>query len=145
MKTRPIIAVLAAGASLTMSACSGRVERPTPDPPPPPPPGNPPAPAPEPEVATLPTWDDVVSEHPEGATNPPIPHLYVTAAGDCYKDWVSPFIAAGPDGKRDRVRTDCDTEPCGTPIVCPEDRAERLISAWQAEQAAGAGTDADSE
>ncbi len=138
MKTTPIIAVLAAGSALTLSACKGKVE-PTTNPPPPiiEPAGNPPPPIleptenpPAPEQATLPAWDDVSSSHPEGATNPPIPFLYVTPEGDCYKDFVSPFRAGGPDGIGDRVREDCATEPCGTQVACP-DRAQPLLDAYK--------------
>ncbi len=139
MKTTPIIAVLAAGSALSLSACKGKVE-PTTNPPPPimEPTENPPAPTvepagnpPPPEQPPLQSWDDVSSAHPQGATNPPIPFLYVTPDGDCYKDFVSPFRAGGPDGIGDRVRDDCGTEPCGTQIECP-DRAQPLLDAYNA-------------
>jgi hypothetical protein len=140
MKTTPIIAVLAAGSALSLSACKGKVEptsnppapvvEETENPPAPIPAGNPPPP----EQPEMPAWDDVASSHPEGATNPPIPFLYVTPEGDCYKDFVSPFRAGGPDGIGDRVREDCDTEPCGTQVVCP-DRAQPLLDVYKARTA----------
>ena len=140
MKTTPIIAVLVAGSALSLTACKGKVE-PTTNPPPPvmEPTENPPAPIPAgnpppPEQPTLPSWDDVASTHPEGATNPPIPFLYVTPEGDCYKDFVSPFRAGGPDAIGDRVREDCDTESCGTPVACP-DRAQPLLDTYKARAA----------
>lgn len=146
MKTTPIIAILAAGASLSLSACKDQNRTTTP----PPdsviqPPRNPPPPIatnPPPQMAT---WDSVQSDHPEGATNPPIPFLYVTPEKECFKAWVSPFRAGGPDAMGDKVRTDCATEDCGTPIACPEDRAQRLLATWREQQAAPRLDDADSE
>lgn len=98
--------------------------------------GNPPPPhrlptanPPPPPRPTLPTWDEVASPHPEGATNPPAPFLVVTPERDCFKVWVSPFLAGQPDKWGDRVRTDCATEDCGTPISCPEDRVQALLDA----------------
>ncbi|MFT6142871.1 MAG: hypothetical protein ACJAZO_001128 [Myxococcota bacterium] len=138
MKTTPIIAVLAAGSALSLSACNGKIELTT-NPPPPDiqPTENPPAPSqepmenpPPPQQPSLPSWNDVASSHPEGATNPPIPFLYVTPEGDCYKDFVSPFRASGPDGIGDRVREDCATEACGTQIACPE-RAQPLMDTYK--------------
>lgn len=137
MNTTPIIAVLVAGSALTLTACKNKVE-PTTNPPAPieQPTGNPPAPQmiePEmtenPPAPPLPSWDDVASGHPEGATNPPIPYLYVTPEGECFKEWVSPFRAGGPDGISDRVRDDCRTEDCGAPVECPE-RAQALLDAY---------------
>lgn len=78
-----------------------------------------PAPAPG---GDLPTWDDVPSNHPPGATNPPRPALTVTPDGRCYKRWVSPMVAARAGG--DKV-ADC-REDCGTEIQCPERAAEML-------------------
>ena len=57
---RPFIITLAAGAALTVgTACATG----TPD--------------------ALPTFDQVQSSHPPGATNPPIPALRIDAATDC--------------------------------------------------------------
>ncbi len=79
-----------------------------------PPPTNPPPPIePQPEPQHLPTWDDVPSGHPEGATNPPIPVLVVTPDGECYKRWQSPFMG------RQGVSFDPHVEDCkGTDIGC---------------------------
>lgn len=80
--SRPLVRVWMAGA--TLSAACGRevppagppgspVEVPMMNPPPPPP---------------LPAWEEVLSNHPEGATNPPVPYLEVLADGSrCFKAW----------------------------------------------------------
>lgn len=90
---------------------------------------NPPPPGPP-----LPTWDQVASGHPEGATNPPIPVLNVTPTGVCYKAWMSPF-SARERPIVDSVRTDCDEsiDACGTQIVCPP-QAAQLLADWNAKQ-----------
>jgi len=83
---------------------------------------NPPGPEP------LPTWDEVKSGHPEGATNPPRPVLIVTPDGDCHKSFVSPMIRP-PPGKPfgDRVQA-CEYDECGTPVQCPPKAAELLAA-----------------
>jgi len=92
---------------------------------------NPPPPPPDPVVADLPSWDEVKSRHPPGATNPPRPVLIVTPEGRCYKSWVSPMAPPTPGVPRgDRVQA-CDGD-CGTEVVCPE-RAEALLEAHRAE------------
>src|SRR5690606_19222818 len=123
MKNSPIIAVLAAGVSLSLSACSTRGPEPVdpdalihqnpPDPAvdtangpgprtaatPPPPTANPPPQVPitDPPLPPmnpprqpppLPSWEEVSSGHPAGATNPPMPVLIVTPDRRCFKDWV---------------------------------------------------------
>ncbi len=116
-----------------------------PEPMPEPPPGNPPAPIPAPEpvpevignppaptptlnTAGLPTWDQVPSSHPKGATNPPIPELIVTPDGQCYKKWASPMMPASfPHGDRVQV---CAPDECGTRIQCPE-KAEDLLERYR--------------
>ena len=84
------------------------------------------------EAAVLPTWDEVVSGHPQGATNPPTPELIVTPDGDCYKRWVGrqrlPDQVFG-----DRVQECPEPSDCGTQIQCP-DEAGPLLDAWKAEQ-----------
>jgi hypothetical protein len=113
-------------------------EAPSPDtvPPIPPPVGNPSGPPPQPveEVvppptnpppAPLPTWEEVLSGHPAGATNPPIPELIVTPDGRCYKKWRSPMLAKPPFG--DRLE-DCKQD-CGTLIACPPAAAPLLEKA----------------
>lgn len=82
-------------------------------------PGNPPRP--------LPTWDEVPSPHPPGATNPPSPVLLRTPEGRCYEQWVSPFLPR--EYHVDRV-TACPSPDevvgdCGTEIVCPPDAVAR--------------------
>lgn len=92
---------------------------------------NPPPPDPNrtvPTVAPLPTWDEVESGHPKGATNPPMPELVVTPSGDCFKAWRSPMAPSSiPHG--DRVQESCDAD-CGTPIQCP-DKAKDLLDAHE--------------
>ena len=137
-----VVRVVAAGAALSLAATAcNKPEKPFINPPPPPerpvtenPPAPEPAPAPDPAPAsTLPAWDDVESGHPEGATNPPIPVLEVTADGlRCFKHWQSPMI---PD--RDAIRLggrvlDDATAARGVEVQCPEDRRDALIAAHDA-------------
>lgn len=76
----------------------------------------------------LPTWDEVESGHPEGATNPPIPELVVTPDGQCFKQWRGAMIRPEPGELRgDRVE-DCGSD-CGVPIQCP-DKAKELLDAY---------------
>lgn len=80
------------------------------------------------DANTLPTWDDVPSGHPAGATNPPIPTLVVTEDGRCFKQWLSPMARRGMI-LGDRVDT-CEAEnACGTAIQCPEERAQKVLDA----------------
>lgn len=102
---------------------------PAPEPEPPPvvePTMNPPAPEPEPtEAAALPTWDEVLSGHPPGATNPPRPVLVVSPEGRCFKQWVSPMVP--PIRHRDRIEPCEAPDSCGTEVVCPAERAAPLL------------------
>ena len=87
---------------------------------------NPPAPTPPPEA--LPSWDDVPSPHPAGATNPPAPILAATADGEaCFKEWrdIRGMALEGisPNG---RILAEGETSP-GTPIACPADRLQALL------------------
>ncbi len=82
-----------------------------------PPPTNPPP--------ALPTWDDVKSTHPEGATNPPHPILIVSPEGArCFKQYVGGMIQGPPD----HVQA-CGADECGTEIQCPQPRAADLLAA----------------
>ena len=80
-------------------------------------------------------WEDVKSRHPEGATNPPHPVLYVNPKTNvCFKKWVG---ARQP--VEDAARTDCPVpdDSCGIQVLCPEDgRSEVLIAEWKASQSA---------
>ena len=83
-------------------------------------------------TSSLPSWDDVTSGHPEGATNPPHPVLALRPEADgytCHKAWIPgmlpPSSTAFPDG--DGVY-DCG-EACGTQVVCPEPKASEIWSA----------------
>jgi hypothetical protein len=133
-RTTPLVIALAAGATLSI-ACSGKK-----DPDPDVPNKNPPAvdepavdepavdePIPEPSPSGRPSWDDIGSPHPKGASNPPSPVLIVTPNGTCHKNWEGGMIPAGPD----RVQ-ECDGDAlCGTIVVCPE-RAADLLDAYKA-------------
>jgi len=91
-------------------------------------------PAPETADGELPTWDEVKSGHPEGATNPPIPELIVTPDGDCYKDW-RPGMLLPPPGEPvgDRIQECGEGVDCGTRIQCPEERMQALMEAVEEE------------
>lgn len=90
---------------------------------------NPPEPvgeAPEPEPAPgLPAWEAVPSQHPPGATNPPIPVLLVSPEGRCFKQWVGPMVPF--PARRDRVEPCTEPGDCGTEVVCPAERAAPLL------------------
>jgi hypothetical protein len=117
---------------LVFQACSGSGSQRTHNPPPPDP-----LPEPIPEVVPqpvpalpvpssgMPTWDEVPSPHPEGATNPPSPVLIVTPERRCYKRWVSPFLPA--EKHQDRVEA-CGDSCGGTEIQCPPE-ADELLAA----------------
>ncbi len=139
MRTR-ILVTLSAGAALSVGcgATANTDDRPLGNPPPQEEVhGNPPF---EPD---LPTWDQVPSGHPEGATNPPRPVLVVTPTGECYKDWVGSMLMPQPHTS-DRVQ-DCSAgapnTPCGTEIQCP-DRAFELLAKWKAGETPGEKKDA---
>ena len=75
-----------------------------------------------PPAVSLPSWDDVPSTHPPGATNPPAPQLLVTPEGRCWKRWVSPMLPA--EARRVQLVPGCPGadpmfEDCGTEIACP--------------------------
>jgi len=114
---------------------------PPPPPPIPPPVGNPspppvlrnpppPEPPPGPGAAPLPTWDEVPSTHPKGATNPPRPVLVVLEDGSrCWKEWVSPMLPPGPlepalGGKIVAQAPDHLVE-----IQCPVERVQAILRA----------------
>ena len=143
---KPIVVTVAAGTALTV-ALAGCGAKEMPENPPDAPTANPPAPelAPEPEplgnppppepdadlgAVIPPSWDDVKSGHPEGATNPPIPVLIVTPDRDCYKGWRSPMVPPTPQNQ-DRVQACPTPEDCGTQVQCPP-KADELLAAWKA-------------
>lgn len=88
------------------------------------------------EASELPSWDEVKSGHPEGATNPPSPFLRVTPDGECYKFFRGMMAPPRPgEVIGDRVE-DCPAEgDCGTRIQCPEPRASELLDAFQSGEA----------
>lgn len=140
----PVVRILAKGLALSVAstaACHGRAT------PPEPPPGNPPAPEPLPEppagnppppepVPTanppppLPAWDDVKSDHPEGATNPPRPVLVALEDGSrCWKEWVGGMVPPAPEvlAAGGRVIQSADQAGKAEEIQCPADRVERVL------------------
>ena len=135
-----VIRVLAAGAALSLSACSGEPEVPIGNPPPPEQPPEVPIGNPPPPESALPSWDDVASGHPEGATNPPRPVLTVTADGaQCWKDWVSPMIPPSQDFMElggEVVTSAADAK--GTEVQCPPEATE-VLARYQARAAATGG------
>lgn len=98
-----------------------------PKPPPVMPTANPPAP--------LPTWDQVPSHHPPGATNPPFPVLVVARdTGACYKEWMGGMVP--PPAKQRAagglvLETSAElAERSSTQIQCPEGEPADLIQRW---------------
>lgn len=78
--------------------------------------------------ALLPTWESVASNHPEGATNPPIPVLAISADGtECFKEWYDPRMV--PEQARamgGHVLLEGAISE-GTAVECPPDRVEALL------------------
>lgn len=115
----PFVRVL--GVALVMSACEKS-----------PPPTESPVP-PTPAPAALPTWDSVGSGHPDGATNPPSPVLFVSKAPlSCFKVWMGGMIPFPPDisqaGGR-VVATPADVDG-GTEVQCPAGQPDTLLAAY---------------
>ena len=91
------------------------------------PPTNPPMPS------RLPTWDAVESGHPKGATNPPMPTLYVARdTGACFKDWLPGMIRPDLDILEvgGRVYAHESEIADATKIVCPDDQPAKLVGEW---------------
>lgn len=133
----PVVRVLAAGAALSVaaSACSGKDTRTENPPRPEPPPGNPPPPEAD---SNLPEWDDIESDHPKGATNPPIPVLVTTEDGRrCWKHWRSSMLA-----DRDLIElggwvVTSPEEAQGVEIQCPAKERDALLAKHAKRQAQG--------
>ena len=136
----PFVRVL--GVALVVTACGEKpIVEPTPapmipevlptavpTPPEPMPTANPPAP-----TSTLPAWDDVKSSHPEGATNPPSPVLFVTAEPKaCFKVWMGGMMPPLSDIREagGRVVATAAEVPNGTEVQCPPGQPETLIAAY---------------
>lgn len=129
------------------------------NPPEPPPVANPPAPEPPPTAnppapenpvinppmnppvpSALPTWDQVESGHPEGATNPPFPTLYVARdTGSCFKAWLPGMIRPADDilEVHGRVYAKETEVSGGTKVVCPEGQPAGLLADWDKALAEG--------
>lgn len=156
-RRRAVMIPLLAGVALGASGCSGKdivTENPPPPPPEPelsenpPPPDIPEAPGPpgSPEVgptdggeqAALPEWDAVASGHPEGATNPPMPVLYVSEDGSrCWKGWSDPramdrevMLNGG------KVISDPADADGATEVACP-DKASAVLEKVKGAEDAG--------
>jgi hypothetical protein len=90
---------------------------------------NPPPPT---ELEGLPSWEEVASGHPEGATNPPSPFLRVTPEGECFKFFRGMMMPPRPgEIIGDRVEPCPEEGSCGTQIACPEPRASELLEAYR--------------
>ncbi len=126
---KPIVAIRLGCAALAIGCGSRDASLPEPPVPPPspettvnPPPPPPPVPVP---AQVLPSWADVVSPHPPGATNPPIPALLVGPDGRCFKTWDSPMSRGG---RGDRLG-ECEVaSPSCTEIVCDEARKAAALA-----------------
>lgn len=125
-----------------------------PQPPPQPPTGNPPAPVEPPPIpeaqqtppatvpeippianppAPLPTWDEVQSSHPKGATNPPFPVLYIARdTNACFKAWLPSMIPPPADIRAagGRVYEHAAEVSNATQVACPEGQPAALMADW---------------
>lgn len=126
MRKAPFVTTLSAAALAgLLGACNKQAPEPNTLPP-----GNPPAPGPtEPEPgppsAALPTWDEVRSTHPEGATNPPLPVLAVDSEGRCYKEWSDPRRVP-PEVREQGYRAlPAGEASTGTEVQCPPEAPTR--------------------
>ena len=85
------------------------------------------------DAPPLPSWDEVKSGHPEGATNPPSPFLVVTPEGRCFKEWrgmMAPPQPGVPFG--DRVQECGEEDDCGAEVQCPQPKTSELLADWSA-------------
>lgn len=83
----------------------------------------------------LPTWDEVISPHPEGATNPPSPVLIVRREDrSCHKGWWGGMVPPPPAvlQARGRVAETAAEVGFATRVVCPPGEPDRLLAAWDA-------------
>lgn len=152
--SRPFVRVV--GVALTLNACqkpptvTHNPPAPDPDPtiaevnapppneigptmnPPPPPENPPPLPIGNPPAPSLPTWDSVLSGHPEGATNPPSPMLIVSRSPEaCFKAWTGGMVPPPPDVMAVGGRVvDTPAMASGTQVQCPEGQPAKLIAAY---------------
>ena len=156
-RTPPVVRVLAAGAALTLAGMGcAKEEPPTGNPPPPPPPTGmtPPPTQPAPPAAgppggdgntgdgaaqagALPSWESVGSNHPKGATNPPMPVLAVTEDGRCFKEWRGGMLPPDPEvmAVGGRVISGPD-QTQGTETQCPP-HAQEVLAAHATRKAGG--------
>ena len=134
------VVILVAGVSLSVVGCRAGREEPTTNPPPPETivpevlnPGDGPIrttnpPPPQTPTSLLPAWEDVPSGHPEGATNPPVPVLAISADGtECFKEWYDPRMV--PEIAREhggRILSEGETSE-GTAVQCPRDQVDTLL------------------
>lgn len=95
-----------------------------------------PASAAGPQPSDLPVWEDVASDHPSGATNPPRPVLVALADGSrCWKQWVGGMMRPDPQVLKlgGRVVTTAAEVDNATEIQCPADRMDQLLGAHRGE------------
>ena len=84
----------------------------------------------------LPTWDEVASAHPGGATDKPTAVLVIRPDGACHKRWQSPFLRRSGVSFLPHVEDCAQTElGCGTLIQCPPE-AKSLLDAFKASESA---------
>ncbi len=141
----PVVRVVAAGAALSLAATGCKKEPEVTGNPPPPTLPEEPSPVPQEERPTsnppapssdLPTWESVASNHPKGATNPPMPVLAVTEDGaHCYKEWRGGMIPPDPEvlAVGGRVLTEGQASD-GTEVQCPP-HAEKVLQAHASRKA----------
>ncbi len=86
-------------------------------------------PPPDLDKGPLPTWDQVESGHPEGATNPPRPVLAVMADGPrCWKEWVGGMVPPTEEILQFGGRIIDDASAAsGTEIACPRRQAQSIL------------------
>jgi len=86
-------------------------------------------PPPDLDKGPLPTWDQVESGHPDGATNPPRPVLVVMEEGPrCWKEWVGGMVAPTSEILQLGGRIIADPKATsGTEIACPRRQAQSIL------------------
>jgi hypothetical protein len=100
----------------------------------------PPPPRIEMPADALPSWDDVASTHPPGATNPPAPILAITADGkQCFKEWRDPRVVPSEARTTGGRILAAGEQSDGTAIACPEDRVRKILDAAAAPDGGSGG------
>lgn len=124
----PLVRVLLAGAVLSASSSACTKDPQATTNPPPPEHEQPGQPEQDPPTSALPTWASVESDHPPGATSPPMPVLVVNEAGDaCYKAWYDPRRVPPEARAKGGVVLDEGEEPSGTQVQCPPEQVAEVL------------------